>query len=91
MMIEKIICNAKTGEIIREHIDDGRPEAVDYQAEIEACKQRLAETDYVAMKIAEGAATREEYSDIIAERAALRESINDFERLTAEQKTALIG
>lgn len=79
MMIEKIICNAKTGEIIREHIDDGRPEAVDYQAEIEACKQRLAETDYVAMKIAEGAATREDYEDIINERAALRARINELQ------------
>ena len=79
MMIEKIICNAKTGEIIREHIDDGRPEAVDYQAEIEACKQRLGETDYVAIKIAEGAATREEYAEVLAERQALRDRIRTLE------------
>lgn len=79
MMIEKIICNAKTGEIIREHIDDGRPEAVDYQAEIEACKQRLSETDYVAIKIAEGAATREEYAEVLAERQALRDRIRTLE------------
>ena len=43
---------------------------VDYAAEIELCKQRLAETDYAAIKIAKGAASHEEYAELLAERRA---------------------
>jgi hypothetical protein len=52
---------------------------------IEDCKQRLAETDYVVIKIAEGAASREEYASVIAERVALRERIGMLEQLQSEQ------
>lgn len=37
---------------------------------------RLTATDYIAAKIAEGKATREEYADKIAERQAWRDNIN---------------
>ena len=40
------------------------------QAEISRLKRNLADTDYISAKIAEGAATREEYADKLAERAA---------------------
>lgn len=86
-MIERIICNVKTGEVRRERMEDHTPEIVDYSDEIAECKQRLAETDYVAIKIAEGAATREDYAAIIEERAALRERIDELERLQKEQMT----
>lgn len=46
---------------------------------IEELKRMLAETDYVAVKIAEGAATKEEYAETIANRAAWRAEINDLE------------
>lgn len=36
----------------------------------------LSSTDYVAAKIAEGAATREEYADVLAKRVAWREEVN---------------
>lgn len=39
-------------------------------------KQLLSETDYIAAKIAEGAATREEYADVIAQRQLWRDEIN---------------
>ena len=39
-------------------------------------KKKLAETDYIAAKIAEGSATKSEYADIIAERQAWRQEIN---------------
>ena len=39
-------------------------------------KQLLADTDYIAAKIAEGAATREEYADVIAQRQEWRDEIN---------------
>lgn len=46
---------------------------------------RLTSTDYIAAKIAEGKATREEYADKIAERQTWRDDINaandEIERL----------
>jgi hypothetical protein len=38
-------------------------------------KRKLAETDYVAAKIAEGSATKSEYADVIAQRQAWRHEI----------------
>lgn len=45
------------------------------QAEISRLKRNLADTDYISAKIAEGAATKEEY----AERAGWRTRINELE------------
>ena len=39
-------------------------------------KQKLEETDYIACKIAEGAATLEEYAEIRAQRETWRKEIN---------------
>ena len=85
MIKHRIICNAKTGVVTREQIEDNTPVWVDYAAMIEDCKQRLADTDYVVIKIAEGAASREEYASVIEKRAALRERIGELERLEAER------
>ena len=46
---------------------------------IAALKANLAATDYVVIKIAEGAASREEYADLIAQRQTWREEINRLE------------
>ena len=51
----------------------------DLFAEIQLLKQQLADTDYVACKIAEGSATVEEYADIIAQRQIWRKEINKLE------------
>jgi hypothetical protein len=52
----------------------------EYRAiKIEELKQKLADTDYVIIKIAEGSATAEEYADVIKERKAWREEINKLE------------
>ena len=48
--------------------------------EISELKSKLASTDYIAAKIAEGAATREEYAEELAERASWRSRINELER-----------
>ncbi len=85
MIKEKIICNVKTGEVKREFVEDNTPVIADYSAEIAACKQRLDESDYVIIKIAEGVATREQYADLLAERKALRELIAELEELQREQ------
>ena len=42
-------------------------------------KQFLQDSDYTVIKIAEGAATLEEYADVIAQRQAWREEINQLE------------
>ena len=48
---------------------------------------KLTSTDYIAAKIAEGKATKEEYADKIAQRQAWRDDINaakaEIERLEA--------
>lgn len=44
--------------------------------EVVDLKKKLEATDYVAAKIAEGAATREEYAGLIAQRQAWRDRIN---------------
>lgn len=83
MIKEIIICDAKTNTVTTNVIEDNTPEYIDYAWEINACKKRLAETDYVVIKIAEGAAEYEEYADVIAERQALRARISECtQRLT---------
>ena len=52
---------------------------MDYESEIRACLSLLSDTDYVALKIAEGAATTEEYAEILAKRAEWRVRINEIE------------
>jgi hypothetical protein len=49
------------------------------QAEISRLKRNLADTDYISAKIAEGAATKEEYADKLAECAGWRTRINELE------------
>ena len=48
-------------------------------ARIAELKANLSATDYVVIKIAEGVATKEEYADVIAQRQAWREEINQLE------------
>ena len=47
-------------------------------ARIYTLLDRLAETDYIACKIAEGASTAEEYADMLVQRAAWRREINEL-------------
>lgn len=55
------------------------------QQEILKLKQKLSETDYCIIKIMEGSATTEEYSDIIVQRKNWRKQINELENKTYEQ------
>lgn len=47
--------------------------------QIAALKRKLSETDYAVIKIAEGAATAEEYAGLIAQRRLWRQQINYLE------------
>ena len=55
------------------------PEAQRAAERIARLKQQLADTDYTVIKIAEGAAAPEEYTDVIAQRQAWRAEINGLE------------
>ena len=59
------------------------------RAEIKALKAKLAETDYKAIKFAEGELSAYEYESVKAERRAWRERINELEDFirTAETTT----
>jgi hypothetical protein len=58
-------------------------EAEQGQGRIIELKRKLAETDYVTAKIAEGAATKDEYSGVITQRSAWRSEIASLEGKTA--------
>lgn len=49
-------------------------------AKINERKAKLAEYDYIGVKIAMGVATREEYAEQIAETERLRTEINELEK-----------
>lgn len=48
------------------------------QAEYQQLLQKLSETDYVAAKLAEGVATKEDYAEVLANRQAWRSRINEL-------------
>lgn len=48
---------------------------------ISELRAKLSATDYIAAKLAEGAATREEYADKLTERQSWRDEINELENL----------
>lgn len=64
-----------------------RDTAQDALFEISDLKRQLAETDYVAIKIAEGAATAEEYADVLDLRRAWRARINELESMINKETT----
>ena len=51
-----------------------------YESEIRACLSLLSDTDYVALKIAEGYSA-EKYADLLAKRKEWRTKINEMEAL----------
>lgn len=48
------------------------------ELEINELKQKLADTDYAVIKIAEGSATVDEYADFITQRREWRKRINEL-------------
>ena len=49
------------------------------QSRLAKLHKMLSESDYIAAKIAEGVATRKEYADMLAQRQAWRDEINELE------------
>lgn len=48
------------------------------QARISELKAKLADTDYIVIKIVEGSATADEYAEVLANRKAWRKEINEL-------------
>ena len=59
-------------------------EEIPVEIKIEELKQKLSDTDYIACKIAEGAATIKEYANELQQRQQWREEINRLERSKAQ-------
>lgn len=59
-------------------------EEIPVEFQIDELKQKLADTDYIACKIAEGAATIKEYANELQQRQEWREEINRLERSKAQ-------
>lgn len=69
----KISENGIVREMTEEEIEKLLPAAED---QIESLKQQLADSDYKALKYAEGWINEEEYAPIKAERQRIRDEIN---------------
>ncbi len=71
------------GKLIERTDEDKAPEMTRSAAEIEILqlKQNLADTDYIAAKISEGAATRQDYEVQVMKRAEWRARINELESI----------
>ena len=74
----------KGNEWVYEEIPESEPLPEPTEEEIKQnriweLKGKLAETDYIVIKIAEGVATQEEYADVLAKRKEWRAEINELE------------
>lgn len=76
----------RTGECPMKTAEDLQKE--EYAAEIRTLKQSLAETDYKAIKYAEGVMADEDYQATGIQRQAWRRRINELEALIGERETA---
>lgn len=57
-----------------------KPQSLINQEKINELKSKLAGTDYICIKIAEGAATHAEYAETISQRQSWRAEINRLEQ-----------
>lgn len=102
-LIQELTKNSTEYKIIRGSKEEGLwwgvekiPDKTQDEKDLEAAKQEeqelqsfLNSTDYVAAKLAEGVATKEEYADVLLQRAEARDRINAL-RATQETLTAKI-
>lgn len=76
--MKQIIYNNITGEQIVQDVPDVEI-TITPEQEIKDLKQKLKDTDYKAIKYAEGQLTDEEYASTKAERQSWRDRINELE------------
>lgn len=76
----KIIENGKVREMTKKEIAEYNENfKISIEQQIEQLKQNLADTDYKAIKYAEGLLTEEEYAETKALRQQWRDEINRLE------------
>lgn len=78
----KEVCPMKTADDLQKE---------EYAAEIQTLKKNLAETDYKAIKYAEGVMTDEDYQATGIQRQAWRRRINELEALIGAGETGNAG
>ena len=61
------------------------------EAEIRGLINLLEQTDYIALKLAEGAATEEEYSEILEKRKEWRAKINEHQASAATLQAQMLS
>ena len=77
-IMKQVLYNNKTGEKIVHVVPDVEI-TITPEQEIEILKQKLKDTDYKAIKYAEGQLTEEEYASTKFERQGWRDRINELE------------
>lgn len=60
---------------------------LEIDAEINGLKNLLAQTDYQALKFADGSLSEEEYAPAKAERQSFRDRINELQAMTPEDES----
>lgn len=80
---EKFIYNKETDEILNNpnYIEN----RYEIEAEINKYKKLLSDSDYKAIKYAEGVLTEEEYSETKQQRQSWRNKINELEEMIREE------
>lgn len=76
--MKQVLYNNQTGEKIVRVVPDVEI-TITPEQKIEILKQKLKDTDYKAIKYAEGQLTEEEYASTKAERQGWRDRINELE------------
>ena len=76
--MKQVLYNNKTSEKIVHVVPDVEI-TITPEQEIKDLKQKLKDTDYKAIKYAEGQLTEEEYASTKAERQSWRDRINELE------------
>ena len=77
----KILENGKIRELTAQEEAELAKVEIPADLEIHSLKQMLADTDYQAIKYAEGWLTEAEYAEIKKQRQAWRERINELEEV----------
>lgn len=75
----KILENGKVRELTAQEEANLAQVEIPANFEVQSLKQMLADTDYQAIKYAEGWLTETEYAEVKAQRQAWRERINELE------------
>lgn len=76
--MKQVLYNNQTGEKIVHVVPDVEI-TITTEQKIEILKQKLKDTDYKAIKYAEGQLSEEEYASMKAERQSWRDRINELE------------